>query len=307
MKNIISIAAILAVGATGTAVAADMAVKAPRAVAPVAVYAWNGFYIGGNVGYGFGQDGTATEAVVSGAGFPIIGGGVPLYGGTNSFNVPARGVIGGVQVGYNWQTASNFVLGLEADIQGSDMKNGVNCVVTCNTPVVTTTASGILPFFPVVFSQDSYSRKIDWFGTVRGRAGIAAGPALLYVTGGLAYGDVERSGSVTGRTISVFAPAGTVNAFSGSYGARETKVGWTVGGGIESKLGANSPWSVKAEYLYVDLGTNRDTFNTVYTTGGGGAVVGTVAGVRVDTSSNRDHVFRFGVNYGFYSPVVARY
>jgi len=53
----------------------------------------------------------------------------------------------------------------------------------------------------------------------------------------------------------------------------------------------------RGEYLYVDLGSNRDTFNTVFTTGGGGAVAGTVAGVRTDVSNNREHLFRFGLNY----------
>jgi len=73
----------------------------------------------------------------------------------------------------------------------------------------------------------------SWLGTVRGRVGYAFDRVMPYVTGGLAVGDIRLN------------PAG----FSG---ANDTNAGWTVGGGVEAALGGN--WSVKAEYLHVDLG-----------------------------------------------------
>jgi outer membrane immunogenic protein len=74
----------------------------------------------------------------------------------------------------------------------------------------------------------------SWLGTVRGRLGWAANTVLLYATGGFAFGDVNAT-------------------VSGSPGQKATQTGWTVGGGVEAAIARN--WSVKAEYLYVDLGT----------------------------------------------------
>jgi outer membrane immunogenic protein len=303
MKKLFLVCAGLSVIGISPAFTADMAVKARPVEAPV--YSWNGWYAGVNAGYSGGNE-TDREAVVSGAGFPLIGAGRPLYGGSNDFRQSPQGGFGGVQVGYNWQTSPNLVFGLEADFQGGSIKDSIGCVLACGVPHVTTTPPAILGAFPVIFSADSYSHTIDWFGTVRGRVGYAAGPVLLYATGGLAYGDVERSGNVVGRTALGGGP-GTTNAFAGSYNSSATKVGWTAGFGAEGKWFKNPNWSVKGEYLYVDLGNNSDVFNTRYTTGGGGAVVGTVAATRTDTSSNHQHLFRLGVNYSFNPAIVAKY
>jgi outer membrane immunogenic protein len=299
-----SAALAFAIVSTASSFAADLPMKA--APVPVQAVNWTGFYGGINLGYGLSNDDTARESVLSGAGFPIIGAGRPLYGGSNNFHNPLDGINGGGQVGYNWQRTPNWVFGVEADIQGSDLKGSIGCVLACGTPFVTTTPPNFLANFPVVFSSDAYSQKIDWFGTVRARAGYASGLWMVYVTGGFAYGEVKRSGTTVGST--TFAPNGAiVNQFAGSYNLTSTKTGWTVGGGAESKLGYNSPWSIKAEYLYIDLGSNSDTFNTLFTQGGGGAVVGRVAGVRTDYSLNREHIVRVGVNYSFSTPLVAKY
>jgi len=294
----------LAIASTATAFAADLPMKA--APAPVMAVNWTGFYGGINLGYGISNDDPGRESVLSGAGFPIIGAGRPLYGGSNSFHNPLDGINGGGQVGYNWQAAPNWVFGVEADIQGSDLKGTNNCILACGVQFVTTTPPNFLANFPVVFSSDAYTQKIDWFGTLRARAGYASGLWLVYATGGFAYGDVKRSGTTVGSTISVNS-GNIINQFAGSYSVSSTKTGWTVGGGVESKFGYNSPWSIKAEYLYIDLGSNSDTFNTIYTQAGGGAVVGRVAGVRTDYSLNREHIVRVGVNYSFNTPVVAKY
>ena len=91
--------------------------------------------------------------------------------------------------------------------------------------------------------------KITWFGTARLRGGYAIVPrGLLYVTGGFAYGGVEDSASVVGT------PPTTGN-FAGS--TNETKTGWTVGGGGEWAVTNN--WRIRAEYLYVDLGSTTVT------------------------------------------------
>jgi outer membrane immunogenic protein len=286
-----------ALGGAGTALAADLPMKAPPMVAPV--YMWNGWYIGGNIGYG-GSNDPGSEYVLSGAAFPVIGAGTALYGSPNAFRVRDDGVIGGAQVGYNWQSATNVVLGIEADIQGSGLKGTDTCILTCG--VFQTTVPRFVRF-PVVFSNDSFTEKLDWFGTVRGRVGYANGPTMVYLTGGLAYGDVERSGSVLGITQN---PNGsTRNTFTGSYSSSTTKVGWTVGVGGEAKLTAHPNWSVKGEYLYVDLGSNTDTFNTNFLPGGNPGAG--VAATRTDYSTNREHIFRLGLNYSFNPTIVAKY
>ena len=86
---------------------------------------------------------------------------------------------------------------------------------------------------------------------MRARLGVTPAPTVLaYVTGGLAYGEIETSGILSTTTI-LLVPVST--AFSQS----NTKAGWTVGGGIEGRLSAN--WTGKIEYLYMDLGTVSGT------------------------------------------------
>jgi outer membrane immunogenic protein len=142
-----------------------------------------------------------------------------------------------------------------------------------------------------VFSDVSAAHKLNWLSTVRGRVGATFGPALLYLTGGAAFGEVERSARAAGSTLR---NGNVFNTFAGSHFEKSTKDGWTLGGGIEGQV--MTSWSVKAEYLYVDLGRTNDSFNTTFLTGGGG-VVGSVAGVRVDRSDIRDQIFRVGLNY----------
>jgi outer membrane immunogenic protein len=73
----------------------------------------------------------------------------------------------------------------------------------------------------------------SWLGTARGRLGYAADRFMPYVTGGAAFGEVK------------------VNP-TGFAGTSDTRVGWTVGAGIEAAIARN--WTAKLEYLYVDLG-----------------------------------------------------
>jgi outer membrane immunogenic protein len=247
--------------AVGSAQAADLPVKARTQYTPAPVAFWTGGYIGANVGYSWGRsrsDGAFTNAV-----------GGPLSTGANRFDM--NGVIGGGQIGYNWQQ-SNWVWGLEADIQGSGEKGSraVSCGLgICSSPFGVGPAIG-----------GSFSEKLDWFGTVRARAGVLVAPTVLaYATGGLAYGSIKSD-------LSLAIPS-TANAFSHS----STRVGWTVGGGVESKLGGN--WSAKLEYLYMDLGSDSNSYTTTFPALGGG-VVGFNANSRFT-----DNILRAGLNYKF--------
>jgi outer membrane immunogenic protein len=249
---------------TTGAFAADLAPR-PYTKAPVYVepgYNWTGFYVGGNIGYSWGRS-SDTSTVTSAAGAVL---------GTSTGTSNLNGVVGGGQVGYNWQM-QNWVWGLEADIQGTGEQG--SRAFTYATPAIVGIAVVPGAIIPVALSQ-----KIDWFGTFRARAGVLVSPkVLLYATGGLAYGEVDSN-----ETIGAFPGLGTSN----------TNVGWTVGAGIEGVIGGN--WTAKLEYLYVDLGRVTGAFTPV------------VGGPTSSYSSRvTDNVLRVGLNYKFGGPVVARY
>jgi outer membrane immunogenic protein len=212
---------------------------------------WTGWYIGGNIGGSFG---TASDSASIG--------GVPVGGGSPNLD----GVVGGGQIGYNWQ-ANAWVFGLEADIQGTS-EDGSN----------STSLTTIIAGAPAVTGALSYSEKLPWFGTVRGRLGVLANPNwLLYATGGLAYGEVDTSSTLTSGAL----------AASSSFDT--TRLGWTVGGGVEAWLSRN--WSAKVEYLYVDLGSFSNTFTGV----------GVFTPVTLSTHVT-DNIVRAGLNYHFGGP-----
>lgn len=108
--------------------------------------------------------------------------------------------------------------------------------------------------------------SIDWLSTIRGRVGLDFNGWMPFVTAGLAIADAEM----------------TVNA--GGNGKSETLTGWTVGGGLEVKLDRN--WSVKTEYLFVDLGdlSTRQP---------------PLAAPPLRTSFDELHIVRAGINYKF--------
>ncbi len=210
--------------AIASANAADMYVPGPAGGykdGPVAGPLWNGAYVGINGGYA--SDGNSSLTVVEDPAFASSGG------------------FGGGQIGYNWQPMGagykdgpaygNFVFGIEADIDGADITGSK-------------TVSGV-----------TASNTLDWFGTVRGRAGYAVGAALLYGTGGLAFGGVDDK----------LTSGGTTKADN------STKTGYAAGGGVEYAF--NPAWSGKVEYLYINLGSDtvvkgldKATFDHEYNT-----------------------------------------
>src|SRR5262249_28584483 len=151
--------------------------------------------------------------------------------GFATVDLPLKGAIGGVQVGYNWQTGP-LVVGVETDFQGSSLKGSIStpCIAgTCGVPL-----------------NGTFSQETDWFGTVRGRVGYAQAGWLLYATGGYAYGRVKTDATAT---------AGPASA---QLSTSEMANGWTAGAGVELLLAPR--WSVKLEYLYVDLGRVTTSF-----------------------------------------------
>lgn len=292
-RTLIAGAAFASLFAATSASAADLPIY-PKA-APVLVYDWTGYYLGTNVGYSLGRGtttgtytGTQTATVYTGTGAPTS---TPtaLDSGLLSGNANMNGFVGGGQFGYNWQFGS-WLAGLETDFQWS----GESGRVPVATTLVTAGAVGGVPQGPG-FAAD-YSLK--WFGTARGRLGLlATDRLLLYATGGLAYGDI------TGGSPTL------------AYSFSSLRAGWTVGAGAEAALGSN--WSVKFEYLYMDLGNagnisaNTDTYylsqsNTPST---GKTTVTQRTYSYLFNTRFTDNIVRVGLNYKFGGPaaVVAKY
>jgi outer membrane immunogenic protein len=237
-RNIIgrfAISALLIAAPLSTAFAADIAVPLPE---PVAAFNWTGWYVGGNFGFGYGTNtGNGYSSFVD-PGAPTGLGGVAAFfaaGGNVLPGVNPQGVIGGGQIGYDWQVSPLWVLGIVADVQASGMK-----------------ASGYGTASIGAFTSitESNSAQVDWFGTVRGKVGFAASNLLVYGTGGLAYGGVKAN-----TTFNDPSSGGGPSVFAGSSSL--TNTGWAAGGGVEYALSRN--WTIGTEYLYVDLGTISTT------------------------------------------------
>jgi outer membrane immunogenic protein len=280
-------AVLAAMAVVPAASAADMApryTKAPPAM--VEVWNWTGFYIGGNAGYSWGRSSTDVSFYNTATGLPIV----PPPGSIPSARFDMNGAIAGGQAGYNWQTGS-WVWGVEADIQWSGEKGRGNYFCAPTPPLGGACLPGLtfLPAF-VTGTNLTVDQSLEWFGTARLRGGFLVSPrVLLYGTGGLAYGSIKTSGTLSG-----FTPADLPVSVFGSNTA--TRLGWTAGAGVEGKITQN--WSAKLEYLYMDLGRYDSLTLSL--------APASLIGARV-SSHFTDHILRAGINYQFGGPVVAKY
>jgi outer membrane immunogenic protein len=227
------------------ALAADMAVKAPP-MAPVAapVYSWTGFYIGGNVGAAWEND--PGNSNFFSANSPAIQTNNP-----QSTSPKDTSFIGGIQAGYDWQL-NRLVLGVEADWDWTNTKTGF-----CRQ-----TDAGSVPCSDQGFGFLNLNSGSDWIATARGRLGFTWDRFLIYGTGGVAWGKVDttiNANCLVGGCGFSSIKLNTTSNFS------DTNSGWAVGGGVEAMLTKN--WLVRAEYLYIDLGSITDTLNLVGTVG----------------------------------------
>jgi len=270
MKKFV-IAALATCALIAPAIAADLAprpvYKAPPPPPPP-VWSWTGWYIGANAGWIGSTDNTitntGTDGGTAGLGSALAVGAIPGSVGTSRSNF-----IGGGQIGYNWQWTPNWVVGLEADFAG---------IASPSTTVISAFPGAVGGPVPL---QTGFARALDDLGTVRGRVGYLATPSwLLYATGGLAYGETKLQTAFACATCGP--PANTVNLTD------NWQVGWTVGAGVEWRFAPQ--WSVKAEYLYVDLGNISSTIN--YNYGPSSSLT--------STYHERDNIVRAGINYKFW-------
>jgi outer membrane immunogenic protein len=233
---------------------------------------WTGCYGGFNAGWIWARSSvTWSNITESPTGFAP--GAATLLPAAANANLTPNGFIGGGQLGCNYQSGA-FVFGGEADFQYTQLKADRSAA----TPAIPTLVPADI--------RESFSSQ--WLSTVRGRLGYAIGGWLVYATGGLAVADV----SYFDQSCFTTAALPTCNTSSSDT----SRLGWTVGGGVEVML--DTKWSLKAEYLYVDLG------NT--TTSG---ISTTLAGATPfpQATITRDHhltenIARIGLNYKFFSP-----
>jgi outer membrane autotransporter protein len=211
---------------------AVMPTKAPKSPIPViGVTNWTGFYAGGF----FGAAGGRTDIA-----FP---------GSPQATNRPwVFGPIGGIQLGYNYQFANNWVLGFEGDIGAADVHGGRSAGTNVIDPGITSAYFGL---------QD----KTSWMATATARVGYAMGRTLWYGKAGAAFENSSVSATCFNPQGAALAPpnpcvnqAGVVFANGTGFGTSSTRVGWTIGYGTEFDLGKN--WSAKAEYDYISFGSH---------------------------------------------------
>jgi opacity protein-like surface antigen len=232
----LTVANVVTAGALATALcapanAADLS-RRPYAKAPAPlmqpIYNWTGFYVGANFG------GVATNETVT-------------AGGLAAFSTDPSGVLGGVQVGYNYQFSPNWLVGVEGELAW--------------------TSASSTNSFGVLRNAGSFSSNHNWYDTLDGRVGYVMGPWLLYAKAGIAWMNADYQVTLGGI---------------GSNSINTTRVGWNIGAGAEFMIAPQ--WSAKAEYNFLDFGT--DTYGFAIPIVGGGTPINTQV-----------HEFKVGVNY----------
>lgn len=291
LRHILLCSALVAAG--GSALAADLpyrtAAPAPY-IAAAPIFTWSGFYAGLNAGAAFNNKNGGS---ISSNG--LIAPNDVIYTGTGSNNDAA--FTGGAQVGYNMQFGS-FVAGVEADINYLGRKRGSNGIFP--DPVDAT--AGFDDRTDFALNRGSNDK---WFGTVRGRLGFAFDRALVYGTGGLAFGAHQGGSELIQRDYYEINPGQflvtDVRSLSSSRSDNKN-FGWALGAGFEYAL--TSSISLKLEYLHVDLGRSSQTFTTLASSGAppfGPPVGATMTAGNTITIRDRNKfdVVRAGVNYRF--------
>ncbi|MDB5643949.1 MAG: hypothetical protein JWN07_3266 [Hyphomicrobiales bacterium] len=222
----------------GSALAADLPARTAPMGYAAPIFSWTGLYVGVNAGA------SRSMSKITDTDYYNFGG---------SKETTKTDFTGGAQIGYNWQMGA-LVLGLETDINylNSDVNN--------------------------VDQYDAFRSKSNYLGTVRGRVGVAVDRALVYVTGGLAYGKINNGYGYYCDT-----NCNTFNGYSDTFVSNKTRTGYVVGAGVEYAFTQNI--SFKVEGLYADLGENT-------------TACGTCGNYRVKFD-NTATIGRVGVNYRF--------
>jgi len=200
-KSILLASTVAIVGTTGAHAADAIVYEEPVAVvAPAPVFSWTGGYLGGQVGYGWGKSRFSDDFTA---------------------NLKPDGFLGGLYAGYNFDMGNNFVLGVDGDVTYNNLKDSYSVLAP----------DGL---------TDSIESKLRWSGAVRARAGLAMDRFMPYIAGGVAFGSVKNTLSVSDG----------INEVSASQS--KTHTGWTAGAGVD--YAATDNVIVRLEYRYTDYG-----------------------------------------------------
>jgi outer membrane immunogenic protein len=186
---------------------------------------FGGFYIGGNVGWGH-NDYQFDD--LEGLG-NIVDEGLPSNARTEE-----DGVVGGVQIGFNWQPCCSL-LGIEADWNATSHDHSV-LTLDGDQPGATDTLE--------------VRNRVHWFGTVRGRAGVVVDRLLLFATAGFAYADTRQTWTFSNDAPPV------------SEEIRSNRIRYGAVGGVGAEWAINCCLSVKAEFLYIKFADHRRSFTS---------------------------------------------
>jgi outer membrane immunogenic protein len=281
------------------AIAAELPISAPvyapiYTAPPIIALNWTGCYLGGHIG------GSFIDKKFSGQFVDTV---VPTSSGPTSFVISnsstdglnSTGFLAGGQVGCNYQFAANWVIGIEADASWANPQGGGGSGQQ--------TQAATLFDGTVVSSSGFASSKNDFIATATGRLGYTfgrLGQGMVYAKGGAAWardkyqfaGQVTTTACAPGQFVP-FPPQCVVTnptiVTPFSFAASETRVGWTVGAGVEWAVWDN--WSVKLEYDFLDFGSRTVTFNDA------------LLGPATINVSQRISEMKLGVNYRFGSPL----
>ena len=235
-------------------------------------FSWSGFYLGVNAGGGW-NDGRSVDLFANSTTPVNLGDSVTQSRGTiGKFADDGFGFVGG-QIGYNHQ-AGSLVFGVEADIQAANLHDQINNVRFSNP-------NGTFPI-------DGTARyDLDYFGTVRGRIGVAFHHMLVYATGGWAYGRIDYN-------VHAFEVGGGL-LFESRLRSNNIESGYVVGGGVEYALGSH--FSLKLEYQYINLGHLNVSAPVIRIVAPG---IGTQTDIAHLGAIDSDfHTIRLGLNYKF--------
>lgn len=199
MKKTLMTVMSLSALAYSSAFAADLPSRKEPVVTPPPPPMWTGFYAGLNIGYGFGtsngsytKDGPVLDTwddvqkpTILAVGFWDTSQGI-LLGNMGGVRMTQNGVIGGGQVGYNYQWQDRYILGFEADIQGSGISGkGTSSNIGQGEVDYRSRGGGVGDYYTRwVAGANNISASLDWFGTARARMGYLITPTLMaYATG----------------------------------------------------------------------------------------------------------------------------
>ena len=217
----------------GGASAADMPVKASPA--PIAALpSWTGFYVGINGG----------AAAMSDPSMSYVDGAINAITPINVTGSSSASGTAGFHAGYNYQTSSNWLLGIEGDWDWTKLKSSAAPGIICsNLFGMRGQCGGASNLTDNAFLQT----KVNWLASVRGRLGYVWNQWMLYGTAGVAFADVDYTGNIFCTGVApTFCAGGSGQTLRST--ASETRVGAVLGAGAEFKPTRN--WVFGAEYLF---------------------------------------------------------